>query len=293
MKLVGFLGVAAAQWFGGNTYAGGDWDGDAGFNAGFNGYAAPQYQYRAPPPPAYNNNGFLNTYITASALSGTGLGSSSTNGLLLASALSQPSYGGGYGGGSNPIGQAFVANSLGGGLTGAIEANALTQPSYGGYGGGFSGNNNLGSTLLLSSALGGTGTSSSSLPLALAVSGGLGGGYGGYGGANPIGQAVVANSLGGGLTGAVEANALTGNGGFGFGNNLASTVALSSALGGSSLGSSDLTPLLLASSLSQPAPAPYYGGYGAGFGANAGFGGGYSYNGGGYGYNSYPYGRRR
>jgi hypothetical protein len=72
---------------------------------------------------------------------------------------------------------------------------------------------------------------------------------------NSLGTAYLASNLGGGLSGVVAANALTGGGGLGNTNNLVGTLALSNALGGtSSTGtgtSSDLSNLVLASSLTN------------------------------------------
>jgi hypothetical protein len=75
---------------------------------------------------------------------------------------------------------------------------------------------------------------------------GFNAGYGGNAFANPLGTAVLSQSFGGGVNGALLANAVTGAPA----SNLLPTVALSGALGGSTgtTGSSDLTtPLLIAS----------------------------------------------
>jgi hypothetical protein len=135
------------------------------------------------------NNNLLNTYATASLLGGTtlgGTGSSNLAPVLIASSLN-----GGGGFGNNALTQGLVANQLGGGLQGALLANQVSGSGRGSFGG-----NNLGTTLLVSGALGGSSAlgGSNLTPLLLASSlnnnqptygrGGYGGyssgGYGGY-----------------------------------------------------------------------------------------------------------------
>jgi hypothetical protein len=193
--------------------------------------------------PQNNNNQLFNTYATASLLGGSSLGTSS-------------------------------------GLGNYVLASALTQPQYSYPGQRTSSNSNLLNTVATASLLGGTtlgGTGSSNLaPIFIASSLNGGGGLG----SNGLTQGLLANQFGGGLQGAAIANSVTGRGGLG-GNGLGTTLLLSGALGGSNslglggTGNSNLTPLLLASSLNQPSyPRGGYNGYNGGYnGYNGGYNG--------------------
>jgi hypothetical protein len=137
----------------------------------------------------------------------SGQGSASNN---LVSTLAISSEVPGYNGQiDSSLETAILANSFGGGVDGAALANSLS---------GSGGRGNLMNTLALSSALG------------------VGGGT-----TIPLTPASPDNSFGGGVSGALLANSLGGNGNFGGNENLVNTLAISDEFGNSGGTSSDLT----------------------------------------------------
>jgi hypothetical protein len=139
-------------------------------------------------------------------------------GAYLANQLSQPQqnynspYGASYGASSsnNLLGTVLTANALGSGtgLGGALPALALSGAfnNNGPYAGS---NGNFLGTYLTANALGSGGTGLSGALPALALSGAFNQGPAYPGSYNPVTQGLLANQFGGGVSGALTANALT------------------------------------------------------------------------------------